>query len=124
MRTSTPSLSSPSHAVTAQERTRVDFPQKFNSKLFKLKHHVYTRFSNVEVRNIFVDKQCEIPRSSATSWAHWASVSGHTPLSSSPLWKGQRAQGHSRAAGTPHGYLQYTKEKPSHSLVSWSSPLD
>lgn len=51
---------------------------------------------------IFRQHQSEIPRSSATSWERWASVSGHKPPSSSPLWTGQRARGRSRAAGTPH----------------------
>lgn len=47
----------------------------------------------------------KVPRNSATSWARWALVSGHTPLSSFPLWRGQRALGRNRAAGTPREYL-------------------
>lgn len=65
-----------------------------------------------------------IPRSSATNLGCWAVAFGHTPPSSSPLWRGQRARGHSMAAGTPRGYLQYTMENTTQSLLSHSSSLD
>lgn len=51
-------------------------------------------------------KRSFIPRSSATSWAHWAVVSGHKPPSSSLLWRDQRAPDHSREAGNLHECLR------------------
>lgn len=60
--------------------------------------------TNILNRKLDSDK-VTVPRSSASGWECWAGVSAHRPPSSSPQLRDLTEPGHSRAAGSPHGYL-------------------